>query len=324
MTLEEMLKLLGITEKDANAIRLIDGVVPSVDFVDLGANGTGESGFLVKKGRRPMKSPFGKLTVDDNGNFVLTAPVAKGAEGAETEIAKLSKANKAALAELVTSQETQLEALKKALSECEEDDAAEDMPEQIKTMLAGLAKGITVEEPAAEADPEPDAEPTTAEPAAKSADADADDGTSGPDPVPAEPGTFEIGDLVLTGNLATTAKAMAEAAGEEANSEEFAMAFQTMAALQAKFSPSEATTQAVATVNKRMDAKFSKLEADNAKLQATLDAVMAGGFAGPVVIPDGTPQPGPTKKSKPALAIPCGQPIGNYIGKAGEISFTEG
>ena len=318
MTLEEMLKLLGITEKDASVLRLVDGVVPSVDFVDLGANGTGERGFLVKKGKKMPKPSIGQLTVDENGNYVLKAPVAKGADE-ETPAAKLSASNKAALAELVSAQEAKLEELKKALDESEEDDSAEDMPETIKTILAGLAKGLTIEEPAAEVDadePAAEAEPA-AEPTAKAAEgepaaeADADDGT------------FEIGDLVLTGNLASIAKGMADAAGDSMDADEFATTFGALAQLQAKLNPSAATAQAVAGVSKRMDKELGELKADNVKLKAQVDAlVAAAGAMGPGIVPDGTPQPAPTKKKKGPQPIPCGQPIGNYIGEAGKTSFT--
>lgn len=304
MTLDELLKLLGITEKDAEATRLIDGVVPAVHFVDLGANGEGEGGFLVKKGRKDMK--IGKLNRDENGNFDF---VKKSAEDGDDPV-KLSAGNKAALVALVETHKAKIGELETALSGAEEDEAATGMPDAIKTILGGMAKSFETEEaPAAD-------DGATAEPSEKSADGDGDGDTTGPDPVPAADDTFTIGETVVTGNLAKYAAGLAQAAGEQLKDNEFAAGFEQqiagMAALQAQLDPNSATNQAVAQVSKRMGDRFAKLEQENANMRAQIEALTAVGTLGGLMVPDGTPAAEPTKKNaKPAAPrIMPGQDIG--------------
>ena len=313
LTLEQLMELLGITKKEASVLRLVDGVVPSIAYVDLGANGTGENGYLVKKGRTLMTTPMGTLQKDAQGNYIF-ATVAKAAN---PDAVKLSAANKSAVTEAIAAQETQIADLKKVLDESEEDDAITDLPESVKTLLAGMAKGVDIDEP--KVDPE-HAEPKTEPiaPVAKNADG------VGPDPVPAEPGTFAIGELVLTGNLATIAKGMADAAGEGLDEAELIAAIEPMMALQAKHTPNEATTQAMATVTKRMDDKFAALATENAELKAAVMAMGAGGLMGMGIVPDGT-QTAPTKKGKgndaPAF-LPCGQDLGKFASGDGPADFS--
>lgn len=303
ISIDELLKLLGITEKDAEATRLVDGVVPAVHFVDLGANGEGENGFLVKKGRKTM---LGKLTRDENGSFEF---VKKSATGEESPI-KLSASNKAALVAMVDDQKSKIGELEKALEGAEEDDSAEDMPEAIKTILGGMAKAFEPEAPAAGAPADPTAadDGKAVDDSQKSATDDPE-----PDPVPAADGAFTIGETVVTGELAKYAEGLTKTAGEQMKDPEFAGALEQqiagMAALQSKIDPG----QAMATVSKRMDDRFTKLEQENADLRVKLDAMAAAGGLPGLTVPDGVPTPAPTQKgAKKTGLIPAGQDLAKY------------
>jgi hypothetical protein len=146
--LKEIFRLLGVNKDEKEVLRILDGTIPRVDFVNLGANGYGEEGFLVKKGR---DMAVGTLQNVD-GKWVF---VAKG-EG-ETEDKKdekpgikMSGATKQGLA-------AQIAALQKLHDEADEDDSAEGVPEEVLQVL-GVVKDAEPEDKQ-EAKPEPDPKP---------------------------------------------------------------------------------------------------------------------------------------------------------------------
>lgn len=303
MNLEELLKLLGITEKEALVRRIVDGVVPSVDFVDLGANGQGESGFIVKKGRNMV----GTISKDELGNFHFVQPerIAKAK--------KVPKGNKEALAALMAQQKAALDKLSKAMEDVEEDEESTEMPEEIKAILAEMSKSFgdepkPIPEPAET--PKAEAAPVTkgAEPAPEAK----------PDDKPAD--AFDLDGSVLTGGLAQIAKGMTEAA-EGIKDVELLGTLKTtlagMAKLQQRLDPASANTQAMVAVNKRMDSEMADLKKQNSDLTAKLDAIMASGFLGMAPIKDGAPTAEPTQKGAKngAFSLPVGQDIGSFVGR---------
>lgn len=145
--LDTLLRFLGVSKEDEREVRrILDGTIPRVDFVNLGANGYGEDGFLVKKGRKMLGT---MKTV--NGKVVF---VAKGEDNPEDEKPgiKMSGATKEGLA-------AQIAALQKVHDEAEEDDSVEGIPEAVLQIL-GVTKEAEPEDKQ-EAKPEKDPEPAS-------------------------------------------------------------------------------------------------------------------------------------------------------------------
>lgn len=261
---EILLRLLGMEKEQRDVLRIVDGNLPRIDFVDLGANGEGETGFLVKKGRKML----GKLTVNEDGTFGF---VAKGADDDKKDTAlKMSAKAKADLA-------AKLAAITKAVEAAEEDNSIEGLPDELNALLAGMATKAA--EPPAE-------DPPKAE----------------PDPSPAaDDGTFKVGDMTLDGDLAKAAKAIYEKAGDRAESDEFqAEMVEKFAPLVELLDPQTHKTQQVA---KRLDGEMADIRKEMAALKAENNSLKAGMF-NPLVIPSGAPEGEPTKKKRTPRLLP--------------------
>jgi hypothetical protein len=279
---EILLRLFGMEKEQRDVLRIVDGNTPRIDFVDLGANGEGETGFLVKKGRKML----GKLTVNKDGTFGFVAKGADGETGDEKDTAlKMSAKAKADLA-------AKLAAITKAVADAEEDDSIDGLPDELNALLAGMATKAA--EPPAE-------EPPKAE----------------PDPAPAaDDGTFKVGDMTLDGDLAKMAKAIYEKAGDRAESDEFqAEMVEKFAPLVELLDPQTHKTQQVA---KRLDGEMAEIRKAMADLKAENDSLKAGMF-NPLVIPSGAPEGQPIKKKRTPRLLP-GQDIGEAA-KNGDFDF---
>lgn len=325
------------------ATRLIDGVIPRVDFVDAGANGEGENGFLVKKNRKGSDTMPGMLQYDEKGEKWVI--VQKSDDTAEATPIKMSADSKAALTTVLTASKAKLEALEKALGDSEDDAEATDLPEAIQTMVADLVGQFVSSEkakppkgkippqflPGGKKPPMDEEEDAKAKAKAKADAAKVKDAKKSDDDAAAAPiDSFTIGDLTVAGPLADIAKAMAESAGDKMNDPEFAGLFRDglapMAQLQAALDPSIATNVAMASVEKRMkteiDALKATIAAQNATsetLQTRIDALGAGFGGLPQMVLDGASSSdavAPVKKA--AMTLMAGQDIS----EAG-ISFVD-
>jgi hypothetical protein len=130
MNLQTLLQLAGVQKEEQDVLRIVDGDLERVDIVDLGANGYGEEGFLVKKGRKML----GKMTIKD-GKFVFVTK--EKDEDEKPATVKISTAVKDAVEAKVTE-------LQEMLKGAEIDDDAEGIPDEVQRIL-GVKK---------EADPE--------------------------------------------------------------------------------------------------------------------------------------------------------------------------
>ncbi len=283
---EILLRLLGMEKAEQDVLRIVDGNTPRIDFVDLGANGEGETGFLVKKGRKML----GKLTVLADGTFGF---VAKGAEGDDKEKDTALKMSAKAKADLAA----KLAAITKAVEAAEEDDSIDGLPEELNALLAGMATKAA--EPPAEGTPaaEPEPEPAPA----------------------ADDGTFKVGDMTLDGDLAKMAKAIYEKAGDRAESDEFqAEMVEKFAPLVELLDPQTHKTQQVA---KRLDGEMAEIRKEMATLKKENDALKAGMLSS-MFVPGGAPDPEaqPTKKKRKTPRILPGQDIAE-VAKDGDFDF---
>ena len=147
----EIFRLLGVKKEDEKEVlRILDGTIPRVDFVNLGANRYGEEGFLVKKGR----DMFGSLqNVDGKWVFVAKGEGENDDKKDEKPGIKMSGATKQGLA-------AQIAALQKIHDEAAEDDSVEGIPEEVLQVL-GVAKEA---EPEDKQDAKPAEETPPAEP----------------------------------------------------------------------------------------------------------------------------------------------------------------
>lgn len=337
ITLDEFMKMLESGKQITTATRLIDGVVPRVDFVDAGANGEGENGFLVKKNRKGSQTMDGQLTY--NEELQKWEIVQKSAEG-ETEPTpiKMSADAKAALGDVLSASKAKIEALEKAIGSAEDDAEATDIPEAIQTMVTDLAADFGTTDKAKgkippqflqgkkpgkdEEEMEDDKAKGKDKDAAKVKDAKKSDPEPEGETAETEPEGFSVGDLAVSGPLADIAKAMAEAAGDKMQDPEFAglfrESFAPMAKLQAALNPEDAANVAVAAVEKRMKTEIEGLKAtiaDQAKTigdqTAKIDA-MGAGFGGmPQVIREGAEADdvAPVKKTDKGVSLMAGQDI---------------